>query len=179
LLTVSTPDKVTLSANFDRPLDPLAPLTPESFRVVSTDSTPLRIVAVRTQAQEAARRAGEDTAARRDSTARPDSSRADTARARRQLAAMRPPGPSQTSQLKPSRPAPARDVTIHLDSLTPMRPGGSYLVTAINARGLLGQTRTSDRVITFSTARADTTARRRVVPPPAPPVSPRPPVRPP
>lgn len=156
LLTVSARDSVTLTASFDRPLDPDAPLTPASFRVVSSDSSALRIVAVYTRAQAdsvdlvaATRAAGEqaarDTSTRRDTTRPP---------------APRPAAPDTTALAmapKPSRPAPARDVVLRLDSLTPVRPLGSYRVTALNVRGLLGQTRTSDRVITLPAARRDTT----------------------
>lgn len=135
LLTVTAPDTLTLIASFDRPLDPTVPLTPESFRVVSADSVRLNIARVRTAQEAAAQRA------REDSVARP------------------------AARVKPSRPAPAREVTIGLDSLTPLRPGGTYRVTAMNMRGLLGHVRTSDRIIAVPRAVADSA-------PPPPPAAP-------
>jgi hypothetical protein len=151
ILTVATPDSLTSIVAFDRPLDPAVPLVPASFRVESSDSTRLAIVSVRTSSEVAAERAKLDSTARRDSAGRPDTlARLDPARARRIAAAQGPSGP--TANLKPSKPAPVREVTIRLDSLTPMRPGRSYRVTAVNARGLLGHTRTSDRLITMKGA---------------------------
>lgn len=149
LLVVTTPDSLTLSASFDRPLDPTAPLTSGSFRVETADSTRLTIANVRTSAEVAAQRAKQDSAARRDSAGVDTLAQLEMARARRAATLGRagPPVP-----LKPSRPAPVRDVTIRLDSLTPMRAGRSYRVTAVNARGLLGHTRTSERVITMDGA---------------------------
>ena len=144
LLTVSPRDSVTLNVSFDRPLSPDLPLTPDAFRVVSADSTALRITRVRTAAQAdsaaAAERAVADTTTRRDTTpvTRP----------------AQPPG----LEARPSRRAPPKDVVLQLDSLTPLREATTYRVTAIGMRGLLGPSRTSDRVITV--ARRDTTQRR-------------------
>jgi Big-like domain-containing protein len=156
LLTVSTPDTLTLIASFDRPLDPTLPLLPTSFRVVSADSVRLNVASVRTSAEVAAEEARRDSVARRDSLGRDTSARRDTARVRRVMGAVRPPGTTVT--LKPSKPVPTRDVVIRLDSLTPMRSGGSYRVTAVNMRGLLGHVRTSDREITMPIARPDSAA---------------------
>lgn len=157
ILTVATPDTLTLVASFDRALDPTAPLTPESFRVVGGDSARLRIVSVRTRAEVEAQRAKQDSAAQRDSVARSDTlARPDVARIRRDIPSVRPATPSVT--VKPSRPAPTKDVTIRLDSLTPMRPGEPYRVTAVNARGLLGHARNSERVVTPPRARTDSAA---------------------
>lgn len=155
LLIVTTPDTLTLTVTFDRPLDPAAPLTSGSFRVESADSTRLTIVSVRTSSEMAAQRAKQDSAARRDSAGADTLARLDLARARR-AATLGRGGPPVT--LKPSRPAPVREVTIRLDSLTPLRAGRSYRVTAVNARGLLGHTRSSERVITMVGARPDSAA---------------------
>jgi hypothetical protein len=171
LLTVSTPDTLTLIANFDRPLDPTVPLTPTTFRVVGTDSVRLNVVSVRTSADVAAEEARLDSAARRDSLGRDTTARPDTLRTRR-IIGMRQPGSSM--QLKPSKPTPARDVVIRLDSLTPMRTGRTYRVTAVNMRGLLGHVRTSDREITITppapVARSDSTAAKRPTPAQPPPI---------
>lgn len=188
LLTVAAPDSVTIVASFDRPLAPELPLTPASFRVFTSDSTRLTITRVRTRAQVDAERAARDSIARLD-TARTDTTRVAPPSAR----AGAPPGarPAQTlprpvtpgaasavAQPRPSRPAPPRDVVLTLDSLAPLRAGATYRVVAMNAQGLLGRTRTSDRVLTFTAARRDTSA----VPPSAPAAAPgaqpgRPPAR--
>lgn len=150
LLIVTAPDTLTLAASFDRPLDPGVPRTPESFRVVDADSAALRIVRVQSRAEAAAA-----ATARRDTTARADS-------ARGRPDSVPSPQPALPAQLKPSRPAPPRDLVIRLDSLTPLRRGATYRVTALNARGLLGRTRVSDRIITVPPgARADSTAPAR------------------
>jgi hypothetical protein len=141
LLTVTAEDTLTLSASFDRPLDLTVPLTTASFRVESADSARLRIASVQTRAQvQAAERARQDSIARVDTTARRDIPRArpDTL------------GPRVPSiEPKPSKPAPPREIVLKLDPRTPMRRGAPYRITAVNVRGLLGQTRTSDRVITI------------------------------
>jgi hypothetical protein len=179
LLTVTTPDTLTINASFDRPLDPAAPLTPGSFRLVSADSTPLKIVVVRTATADiAAQRAKEDTATRRV--------REDTAARRAPIdttgAARRPPavpplparadtipprpaaGGGMLANLKPSRPAPTKDVVIRLDSLTPMHVGRTYVLTAVSARGLLRQTHTSDRTFNVVLPKRDTTVTPTRVP---------------
>lgn len=164
ILTVTTPDSLTLNVNFDRPLDPAVPLVAGSFRVESADSTRLTIVSVRTSSEMAAARAKLDSAALRDTAARPDAqARLDSARARRMAVARGPADPA--ANVKPSKPAPVREVTIRLDSLTPMRAGRSYRVTAVNARGLLGGARTSERTITMGGVRPDSAAAPRVRPP--------------
>jgi len=144
VLTVSAPDSLTLQLSFDRALDPNMPLTPEGFRVVAADSTPLRIA----QATAGARRDTTRTAAAADSVAPADT----TQRARADSALAATP--------RPSRPAPPRDVTLVLDSLTPMRRGTAYRVTALAPRGLLGASRSSERVVTFERAPADSAGAR-------------------
>jgi len=144
LLTVGARDSLTLAASFDRPIDPSFPLTPASIRVVGgADSVALRVAAIQTRAQEdASQRARSDSAARADTSVR-----ADSARARRDTGGVRGSAPP-VIQARPSRPAPAKELIVRLDPQTPLRPGGVYRVTAVNIRGLLGQTRTTDRIIT-------------------------------
>lgn len=165
LLAVTSTDSVTLVASFDRPLHPGTPATLETFRVVAADSTRLRIVAVLTRAQaDSAQRAvwgGDSTAT--DTTARPDTTR--EGGRRDVIRAIAPPAPPLASQLRPSRPAPPKDLVIRLDPAAPLRSGAMYRVTAFNLRGLLGQTRTSDRVITVSPARRETPPAPTVRPP--------------
>jgi hypothetical protein len=135
LLTVSAIDSVTLSASFDRALDPNVPVTPALFRVNAADSTRLRVQAVRSRAQHDSLRA--PPPAERDSAVR------DTV----------------TIEARPSRRPPLRDFVIVLDPSVPLQVGATYRVTAVNARGLLGQVRTSDRVITVPRARPPAPAR--------------------
>lgn len=166
LLTVSVQDSLSLLASFDRPLDPAIQISASSFRVVGSDSTALRIIRVRSRAAaDAARRAEQDSAAaRRDST-----TQADSARPPRE--SIRLPSTTPLTHIKPSRPAPLRDFVISLDSLTPLRVGGTYRVIGPTTRGLLsgGAARFSERTITVpaDTSRTPTTR---------PPVT-RPPVR--
>ena len=159
LLTVTAPDTLTLVASFDRPLDPNLPLVPAQFGVKDADSTVRAVTRVRTRAQVATEQAARDST-RADSLARADTTRPPG------VAAPRPSVPDIT--LRPSRPAPAREIVITLDSLTPLRRGQSYRVTARNMRGLLGAVSTSERVITVPDAPADS-ARARPTPSPPPP----------
>jgi hypothetical protein len=185
LLTVTAPDTLTLTASFDRPLDPGAPLTPTSFIVTAADSARLRIKSVRTRAQDdSARRAAQDSvaAAQRDSIARSDTTRRDTTRrdsvrARIDTAPLARLNPNVAP--KPSRPAPPKEVAIHLDPLTPLHPGSTYRVTALNMRGLLGRARTTERLFTVPRPRVDTTKALTPAPPPPPPPVRRPPPPPP
>lgn len=165
LLTVTAPDTVTIIASFDRPLSPDLPLTPASFRVIDADSTRLLIARVLTRARSDAERVARDSAARADSAARDTTRRDTTARGRRQTVPSRAPTSTAPAQIRPSRPAPARDIVIRLDTINPLRRGASYRVVALNAMGLLGATRTSDRVLTMpaaapAPARRDTTTVR-------------------
>jgi hypothetical protein len=174
LLTVSASDSLSISASFDRPLDPAAPLTPASFRVVKADSTAVRVVAVVTRAQlDSLLTIARDSAARLDTTARRDTAvRRDTVPPVRVPPA---PVPAVAPLPKPSRPAPRRDYIVRVDPLTPLQPGTSYRVTALDIRGLMGHTRTSDRILQVPVARRDTTQSRSPAPPVRPP--PRPPSR--
>lgn len=171
LLTVTAPDSLTIVASFDRPLSGDVPLTTASFQVIDADSTRLRLARVLTRARADAERAARDSAARRDSAAAADTTRRDTTRARPQTIPPRAAVPLAAAVPRPSRPAPARDIVIQLDTVNPLRRGASYRVVAVNASGLLGATRTSDRVLsvpaaarrdtTTAPARRDTTARPR------------------
>jgi len=166
LLTLSTLDSTTLSANFDKPLDPgaLPPLS--AVRVVSSDSTPIAVLAIVTRAQadsqravrDSIARAARDTGARADSvrraaTAARDSARADSVARRLPTDTLRsvvaPPPP------KPSRPAPPRELVLRL--ATAVEPAKSYRVTIANVKGLVGPARATERVITIPRARPDST----------------------
>jgi hypothetical protein len=143
LLTVAVQDSVTMTANFDRPLDPTVPLMPALFRVLASDSTALVVARVTARSRETAA----DTAA-------PPSAAAVPAQPAQPA---RPPADTVRRALvpRPSMPAPAVNVVIQLDSSSALRPGATYRVVAVNARGLQGAVRTSDRVITVARTRAD------------------------
>jgi hypothetical protein len=115
---------------------------------------------------------------RRDTTRR-DTTRRDSVRARIDTAPVARLNPNIAP--KPSRPAPPKEVAIHLDPLTPLHPGSTYRVTALNMRGLLGRARSSERLFTVPRPRVDTTKALTPAPPPQPPPSPvrRPPPPPP
>lgn len=144
LLTVTASDTFSVSASFDKALNPDWEIRADRFRLLGADSTPLRIVS-------AARRGATDSTATRDTSA----ARRDSVPARRDTAALRRSGAIVAPPPKPSRPAPPREVTLRLDSLTPMHPGRSYRLSAIDARGLLGRPHTSERVFTVARARTD------------------------
>jgi hypothetical protein len=150
LLTATPSDSLTIVASFDRALDPAQSLA-GIFRLQHQDSTVLRIAGVTSAAVA-------DSAAVPGDSARPVDPRVAALEARTAGAA----------QERPSRPRPATELTITLDSLTPLRTGPSYRLTATGARGLTGLSRSSDRV--FTLPRPDST---RVSPPGnAPPVRP-------
>lgn len=144
LLTAIPSDSLTIAASFDRPIDPGQALV-SIFRLQHQDSTQLRIVSVLMP--------GSDTAAARPDTARPADPRVAALEARTAAAAA----------IRPSRPSPRTELTIRLDSLTPLHVGPSYRLTALNARGVTGLSRSSDRV--FTLPRRDTTSAPPVRPP--------------
>ena len=131
LLTVTPGDSLTITASFDRPVAPGQNLA-EAFRLQRADSTLVRIVR--------ASLAGQDTV-----PAPPDSTRPTDPR----VAALEASAAGTTAN-RPSRPSPRSEVTIRLDSLTPLRPGASWRLTATNVRGLTGLSRASDRVFTYA-----------------------------
>lgn len=147
LLTATPSDSLTITASFDRALNPGQPLA-TIFRLQHQDSTQLRIVRVTAPNADTVPVAPADTARRVDPRVAALEARATGVAAER-----------------PSRPSPATEVTIRLDSLTPLRVGPSYRLTAVGARGLTGLSRSSDRV--FTLPRPDSTGT-----PPAPPVRP-------
>jgi len=146
LLTLAQGDSLTITASFDRLLDPLLPLTPASFRIQASDSTVLTVARVRTPAQYVAMRAATDSVMR-DSIARAGGAPPVAAPA---VPPAVPPAarvPGAVPPPKPSIPAPTREAVILMNPQSPLRPG-DYRVTAVNARGVMGAVRTSSRVIT-------------------------------
>jgi hypothetical protein len=155
MTAVSLTDSVTLSVEFDRPLDVAQTITPALFAVARADSTPVPV-------REAASR--RDFERREEARrARADSARADTARAARprrdQPQLVRAGGEGAA---RPSLPPPVQQVVIRLGA--PLAPGASYRVTASGVRNLLGRAGTTSRVVQVpSPAPPDTT--RRAPPP--------------
>jgi Big-like domain-containing protein len=151
---VSLTDSVTLSLDFDRPLDVRQTITPGLFTVTRADSTRV-LVREALSRRDFDRREGERRA-------REDSARADTARAAR-------PAPTQPQLVraaggttKPSVPAPAQQVIVRVG--TPLAPGVTYRVTASGVRNLLGRGGTSTRVVQVPRPAPPDTTRR--TPPP-------------
>lgn len=188
LTDVTLRDSVTIRVTFDRGIDTAQHISANMFTVKGKDSTLVPIAQARSAAafDSAADSANK---ARQDSIFRSDSARraarglgiSDTAAARRREAriAARRDSALQLRRPKMSRPSPVHEVVVQLG--TPLQPGAYYRIRAIDVRGLLGATRSSDRV--FSTpkaledtahgrSRADSLSRRRrapITPSPTPP----------
>lgn len=140
ILTASARDSATLVLGFDRPLDPAATLTPGSFRVLTADSARLTIARVTPRAPAVA---ATDPVPAADTVERPG---------------------ARIVIPRPSAPAPTTIVTLTMDPASLLRTGASYRIVAVNARGLLGAVRTSERVITVELRAPPDSA--RAVPPP-------------
>jgi hypothetical protein len=157
-------DSVTLSVDFDRPLDARQTIAPGLFTVTRADSTavPVREAMPRREfdRREAERLARADTA--RADTARADTSRADPGRAARPALARPQLVRSGEGPPKPSVPAPPRQVVVRVG--TPLAPGASYRVTASGVRNLLGRSGASSRVVQVPRPATPDTTRR--TPPP-------------
>ena len=164
--SVTVRDSVTLSVVMDKPIDPAQAVDTALFAVQSADSTPVPLRSVRAtteadRARDDSLRAAADTGQARDTTTRQRVA-ADTV--------VRPRAPADTAGAepapKPSRPVPVSEVVLEVER--PLAPGASYRLRARAIRGLLGQTRTSDRVFSVPQAPArDTETRRRGRPTPA------------
>lgn len=147
IATVSEKDSVTIDVQFDKPLDPKAPLAPKLFHVQTKDSLQLGIVWVKTAAEVK----HEEDVARADSMRVADSLAALRDTSKRVRRAPPPPAPSITpdTALKPSIPPPAKEVFIRLSIASHLRPNTEYRVSAIDVQNLLGYKGGSARV--FST----------------------------
>lgn len=192
---VSVADSVTLRTTFDRGIDPSQSITADLFSVTAKDSAAVPISAARPAAAydsavAAVGRARADSGLRADSIRRADSAgRAprDTAaaRERRERLAARRDSLRRGNAPKPSRPSPVKEVVIQVGA--PLSQGAYYRLQARGIRGLLGATRTSDRVFSVpkssadsaaARARSDSTRRRGILPPvrgTPPPTAPPPP----
>ncbi len=137
ITSVVKADSATVRVTFDRPLDPAQSLG-GLIAVLRSDSTSVPVDSI---ASAAAARAVADTAAGRAPAGRAPAGRVPAARAdtaRGDTSANAPPMP---------RPRPVTAVVVHLgDTLV---PGREYRVVAHDARGLMGVTRTTSRVLTI------------------------------
>jgi hypothetical protein len=153
---VSPVDSVTLSVEFDRPLDIRQTITPALFAIARADSTPVPV------REAVPRREFERSEEAR--RAREDSARSDTARAPRPT-----PGRPQVVRgpgepVRPSIPAPVQQVVLRLGAA--LAPGASYRVTASGVRNLLGRPGTSSRVVQMPGPPATPRDTTRRIPPP-------------
>jgi hypothetical protein len=123
--SVAISDSVTLTVEFDKPLDPAQVFGPSLFRVVRADSTPVPVTAVRTRREADSVRTAADTSARP-----PLAQPVDTLRAR----------------MAPVRPAPPSTLIVTLGE--PLQPATSYRVTVSGVRTLLLRESTATRIIT-------------------------------
>ncbi len=164
---VTVHDSVTLRITFDRGIDTAEHIRADMFTVKSKDSTLIPVAQARSAA---AYDSAVDSAerVRTDSIFRSDSARraarglgiSDTAAARRREAriAARRDSLLQLRRPKMSRPSPVHEVVVQLG--TPLAPGAYYRVRAVDVRGLLGATRSSDRVFSTPKAPEDSTHQR-------------------
>jgi hypothetical protein len=164
-------DSVSVRITFDKPLDPRLTLQPALIRLQKPDSSQLEVASVQWQ------RAYDDAKARALQVA--DSLRrlADTSRAAAQPVA--PPIPTPTPggaagrapppPPKPKLPPPDRGIVVTVSPNSRLVPG-TYVVTAMGIRNLLG--RAKDMTRTFTVARptpADSARRPPATPPTRPP----------
>ena len=163
---ITVRDSVTLRVMFDRGLDSTMQISEGRFIITARDSSDVPIRAARTAAEfdsaaDSTRRAIADSIFKADSVRRAKAGLrvSDTAtnRRREERVAARRDSLSRSRRPRPSRPIPAREVVIELDA--PLKAGAYYRLRALDMTGLLGYTRTSERV--FSTPKAATDSAKR------------------
>jgi hypothetical protein len=151
---LSALDSITLSVEFDRPLDVTQAMTPALFTVVRADSTAVPVREAHSRRDFDAR----ETARQQQDTIRADTARADTTRAQARPSP-RPrvirPGPEATP--RPSRPPPSTQAVLRLGAA--LEAGASYRVTATGVRNLAGRAGTATRVLQVPRPATDTTPR--------------------
>lgn len=146
--SVAPRDSLTLRVTFDKALAPGQPIDTTQFRLVRSDSTPVRVASVRLTRPDADRPA--------DTTAAP--------------AVPLPPAAADTADTtaraapRPQRQPPPTQVTIEV--FPPLEPTTTYVLTASNVRNLLGVTATSRRSFTTG-RRAPPPGAADTVPPPS------------
>ncbi len=172
---VTVRDSVTLRVTFDRGIDTAQRIDTALFALKGRDSVRIPLVAARSgaaydSAVDSAARARGDSAFRADSIRRGAQGLApsDTAaaRLRRERAASRRDSIARARIPHPSKPPPVHEVVVQVGA--PLHAGTYYRLTAIGVRGLLGKSRTSDRVFSVpkpdslrARAEADSVRRRR------------------
>jgi hypothetical protein len=164
---ITVHDSVTLRVDFDRGLDTGFRMTPAAFTLKDKDSAVLSISGATSAAGydsviDAASRHRADSIFRADSVRRAAAGLgvSDTAAERRRLVRNR--ARRDSLQLlrrpKPSRPSPVHEVVVQLGA--PLHPGTYYRLRAIDIVGLLGKSRTSDRVFSIPKPSSDSTRAR-------------------
>ncbi|MBA3892029.1 MAG: Ig-like domain-containing protein, partial [Gemmatimonadaceae bacterium] len=148
MASIAITDSVTLTIEFDKPLDPAQAFGPALVRIVRADSTPAGVAAVRTRRETDSLRAAADTSAR-------------------------PPLAQPLDSLQalnvPARPAPPTTLIVTLTE--PLQPATTYRVTVTGVRTLLLYESTATRLITTPVRDTSGTARPAGTPPD--PASPR------
>jgi hypothetical protein len=130
-------DSVTIHVSFDKPLDPAIPLQPALVRLQRADSSQLVVTKVQWAAAFDQARQAQLT----DSARRADSTKARQAPA---AAAAPPPVPTPGGPRaappppKPKSPPPERAIVVTLSPANPLIQGGTYRITALGLRNLVG-----------------------------------------
>jgi hypothetical protein len=144
--SVAPRDSLTLRVTFDKALAPDQPIDTTQFRLVRSDSTPVRVASVRLTRPDADRPA--------DTTAAP--------------AVPLPPVAADTADTTRAAPRPQRQpppTQVAIEVFPPLEPTTTYVLTASNVRNLLGVTATSRRSFTTG-RRAPPPGAADTVPPP-------------
>ncbi|MEO7103410.1 MAG: Ig-like domain-containing protein [Gemmatimonadaceae bacterium] len=142
---VRASDSITVHATFDTPLDPRVALATSDFRLTAPDSTGIAILAVKAFV--------------------PDTATPATAPARQSAVPIPSRRPTRTTMIlpKPTRPLLVREIVLVI--ATPLRAGGTYRLTALNATGPTGKKLSSDKTFELPkpVARPDSTTIKKPV----------------
>lgn len=154
-------DSLTIRVRFDRVLDTAFVIAPSVFVLKASDSTVVRLAsavggrAFQQQTTDSLRvlaiRDSVRAAQQADSVRRADSLR--TGRVAPRPAAPRRPPPADTTREPPLKPAiRTPDIEAVIRIAAPLPPGSAFRMRAVEVRGIVGPTRSSER--TFTTPRA-------------------------
>lgn len=160
---VSVRDSLTLRVQMDRPIAVDQVVDPANFALQRADSTTVAIASV-DLARQFEQRQAELARQRRDSLR----AAGDTAAAIDTVVRRPPARPGRAADTAtaapPSRPAPQSEVVIILAE--PLQPSSTYRLRAIDIRGLLGHSRSADRVFQTPAPRPERQAEPPVPRPP-------------
>jgi hypothetical protein len=160
-------DSLTLRVRFDRVLDTSFVIVPSVFVLKAADSTVVRLASAvggrawQQQKTDSTRAAAIQDSVRRaqqaDSARRADSVR--TGRVAPRPAPPRPAPPADTAAEPPLKPAVRiPDVEAVLRLREPLPPASAFRLRAVEVRGIVGVTRSSERTFTTPRARSTDTA---------------------